>query len=61
MDNIDKHLDINKETKYREEIFQLLESVLKDTNGNENQLFKELFVGEPLDNNQLLKLISSLK
>ncbi len=60
-DYSDKDLEINKEDKYRDEIFHILKSTFEDIDSEESVLFYELFLNEPIDNNQLLKLITSLK
>ena len=57
----DKNQEINKEDKYREEIFQLLKSTLDKTAQEESELFRKLFLMESIDNDQLLKLITSVK
>jgi hypothetical protein len=60
-DSLDKNQEINKEDKYREEIFQLLKSTFKETDSEESELLKKLFLKETIENDQLLKFITSLK
>jgi hypothetical protein len=53
--------DYNKESKYREEIFQLLENVINTKEFDENQLFRKLFKADLLDSEELIELIKKLK
>ena len=57
----EKSQDFNKEEKYRNEVFNLLETDLESSEMNKNQLLKTLFSKETIDNDQLLNLIKSLK
>ena len=59
--NDNSDIDLNKEDKYRKEIFQLLRNVVEGSDSQEVALFERLFTGEQLDNDQLLKLIASFK
>jgi hypothetical protein len=57
----EKSQDFNKEEKYRNEVFNLLETDLESSEMNKNELIKTLFSKETIDNDQLLNLIKSLK
>jgi hypothetical protein len=65
MDNnentLDNSLVINKEEKYRAEIFELLKSTIDINDLEMIALFNDLFLSDSIDNNQLLKKIISLK
>jgi hypothetical protein len=57
IEHTENNLEINKEGKYRDEIFQLLKNTLSETESEEYLIIKELFLSEPMDNNQLLERI----
>ena len=53
--------DYNKEGKYREEIFKLLESTVKYEDETEKNLVSKLFKEDSLDKDELIELIKKLK
>jgi hypothetical protein len=57
----EKSQEFNKEEKYRSEVFNLLETDLKRSETEKNELIQSLFSKETIDNDQLLNLIKSLK
>ena len=59
--DLELNSDYNKESKYREEIFQLLENVINTKESDENELFRKLFKADLLDNEELIELIKKLK
>jgi hypothetical protein len=53
--------DYNKEGKYREEIFKLLEGVVNSKDDAENNLFRKLFKEDAINSVELIELIKKLK
>ena len=53
--------DDNKEEKYREEIFKLLESTINYEGDAEKNLFWKLFKESSIDNDELIEQIKNLK
>ena len=51
---------MNKEEKYRDEIFKLLKDTLEGINDAEMELLKELFLDEKIDNDMLINKIKDL-
>lgn len=58
--NQESKQDYNKEGKYRDEIFQLLEGVINCKNDAEHEFFRQLFKGDSMDNQELIELIKKL-
>ena len=48
---------MNKEEKYRSEIFKLLSNALEGTNPKELKLLNELFMSEKIENESLIEKI----
>tara|TARA_B100000767_G_scaffold120795_1_gene115075 strand:- start:3281 stop:3478 length:198 start_codon:yes stop_codon:yes gene_type:complete len=57
----EEKLEFNKEEKYRNEIFELLKSSIEISETDKCNLFQDLFIKSPIDNEKLLGLIKSLK
>ena len=51
---------MNKEEKYRDEIFKLVIDTLENSETLEVKLLKELFLSEKIDNSLLIKKIKDL-
>ena len=51
---------MNKEEKYRNEIFSLLIETLEVNNASEIKLLKDLFLSEKIDNDSLIEKIKGL-
>ncbi len=57
---MEKSQEINKEKKYRIEMFQLLTKTLPPLSSSEIELLKEIFFDEKINNEELMKRISGL-
>ena len=60
-DNKESNSDYNKEGKYRDEIFKLLEGIIKHESDDEKNLFGKLFKEDSLNEEELIELIKKLQ